>query len=136
MIKKDDNYFTLAQNLASKKSTCLKIQTGVVIVNRGQVVGQGVNLCSPRGFKHGRKVDRCLRLKVPSGTAYELCQSIHAEVVAVASANPNNLKGATLYLSGHYYPCWHCESLARLMGVKEIRVKDSIAKDFYTKKRK
>lgn len=134
--KTDEFYFKKAQDLASRGSTCLKIQTGVVLVKEGRVVGQGVNLCSPGGFRHGRKVKKCLRLGVPSGTGYELCQSIHAEVTAVAGARPADLRGATLYLSGHYYPCWHCEGLARLVGIKKIKVKDSKARAFYTKKQK
>lgn len=131
MNQSDDYYFGLAQKLAESRSTCLKIKTAAVLVKGGKIVGEGYNLCSPAGFNHGKIVKKCLRLNVPSGTSYELCRSIHAEVLAVANAGAKNCKGATLYLSGHYYPCWNCESLARIAGIKEIKTKDIGAKKFY-----
>lgn len=134
MRNSDADYFKLAQELAVTRSTCLKIKNGVVIVNKGRVVGQGFGLCSPSGFKHGKKVKKCERINLPTGVGYDLCRSVHAEVVAISRTRPQDLNGATLYLAGHYYPCWHCESLARLMGIKKIKVKDLGAKKFYKSK--
>lgn len=135
-FKSDDYYFKVALNLAEKKATCLKIKTGVVIVKNGKIVGSGFNTCSPEGFSHGSKVKTCKRLKAPTGKGYELCKSIHAEVSALINAGKKSSKGATLYLSGHYYPCWSCESHARAAGIKEIKVRDSGAKAYYLKSEK
>lgn len=131
MVKSDDYFFRQAKRLTETRSTCLKIKTAAVIVKNGKVVGRGFNLCSPVGFNHGKPVKKCLRMNTPTGTGYELCKGVHAEVMAVADAGIKSCKGATLYLSGHYYPCWHCESLAHIAGIKEIKVQDIGAKKFY-----
>lgn len=131
----DAKYFALAGKLIDTKSSCLKIKTGAVIVKNGKVVGQGFNLCSPVGFRHGNPVERCLRLNTPTGTGYELCKGVHAEVVAIVDAGAKNCEGATLFLSGHFYPCWHCESLAKIAGIKEIKVQDIGARKFYSQKK-
>lgn len=131
MLRSDGYYFEQAKKLTETKSTCLKIKTAAVIVKGGKIVGRGYNLCSPEGFNHGKEVKKCLRMGVPSGTGYELCKSLHAEVVAVADAGIKNCQGAILYLSGHFYPCWHCESLAKITGIKEIKVQDVGAGEFY-----
>lgn len=131
----DADYFSRARKLTETESTCLKIKTGAVIVKDGQIIGEGYNLCSPVGFKHGDPVEKCLRMKAPTGTGYELCKGVHAEVVAVVNAGAKNCQGATLYLSGHFYPCWHCESLAKIAGIKEIKVQDIGARKFYSQKK-
>lgn len=132
--KSDDYYFRLAARLAEEKSTCLKIKTGVIIVKDGRVVGEGYNLCSPEGFRHGEKNKQCKRMDIPSGEGYELCKPLHAEVMALISVGAESCRGATLYLSGHYYPCWHCESHARFAGIKKIKVADFGARDFYRRR--
>ncbi len=131
MKRNDDRFFKAAQKLAETRSTCLKIQTGAVVVKNGKVVGKGFNLCSPEGFNHGQKIKECKRMNLPSGVGYELCKPLHAEVAAVVDAGPKRSKGATLYLSGHYYPCWNCEGQARLAGIVEIKVRDKEALIFY-----
>lgn len=130
-----DEYFFLQAEKAREKSNCLKIQTGVVIVKKGAIISQGANLCSPEGFKHGKKVTSCPRMNLATGVNYEACKSLHAELLAILEAGAKNCQGAVMYLSGHYYPCWHCESIAHLVGIREIKVKDKDAKNFYIKKR-
>ena len=129
----DEAYFGEAARLAREGSNCLKINTGAVVVLGGKIVGRGYNRCSPDGFKFAEKVGECKRMKVPTGTGYELCKSIHAEVAAIVDAGAKRCQGATLYLSGHYYPCWQCESLAKASGIVEIKVRDVGAKKFYQK---
>lgn len=132
----EDNYFKVASDLARESSTCLKINIGAVIVKGKRIVGRGYNLCSPIGFNHGKKFKECKRMNLPSGQSYDLCKSIHAEIVALIDAGAKKCRGATLYLSGHYYPCWSCESHARHSGIKEIKVRDIYAKKFYKKQLK
>ena len=121
----DDKFFAEAKKVARKQSTCLKIQTGAVIVKDGKIIGRGANLCSPVGFKHGQKVKSCPRMNLPSGEKYELCKPIHAEILAVLDAGAKNCKGTTMYLYGHYYACWHCQSIVRLVGIKEIKCSET-----------
>lgn len=129
----EENYFKAASDLAKKRSTCLKINTGAVVVKGKKIVGRGYNLCSPDGFNHGKEFKECKRMTVPSGQGYDLCKSIHAEIIALIDAGAKNCRGAKLYLSGHFYPCWNCESHARQSGIKEIKVRDVGAKEFYDK---
>lgn len=126
----DTDFFAEAKK-ASQNSTCLKIQTGAVIVRNKKIIGKGANLCSPVGFNHGQKVQSCPRMNLPSGEKYELCKPIHAEIVAILDAGPKNCKGAVMYFYGHYYACWHCESVAHLVGIKEIKYKGEETRAFY-----
>jgi len=126
----EEKYFAEAERLALVNSTCLKIKTGAVIVKKGKTIGRGWNLCSPEGFKHGQKVGKCPRFGLKTGENYELCKPIHAEVMAILNTGLKNCRGATMYLSGHWYACWHCQSLAYLAGIKEIKVKDKKTKNF------
>lgn len=134
-VKGDNFLFDKAEQIAKEKSTCLKLNTGAIIVNNGRIVGVGWNMCSPGEgvFCHGEKVEECARMNLPSGQGYELCKPIHAEVMAVLNAGIQNCKGAVLYLSGHYYACWNCESTVRFAGVKEIKIRDTRAQEFYKK---
>lgn len=131
MKKTDEYFFDQVKKLAQEKSTCLKIKTAVLIVKNGKIIGQGWNMCSPEGFHHGKKVKECPRMKLPSGTGYNLCKSLHAEEMAILNTGPKRCKGATMYLSGHFYACWHCESLAHLVGIKKVEVQDDKAAEFY-----
>ncbi len=135
-LSREDSYFKVASDLAKSHSTCLKINICAVIVKGEKIVGKGYNQCSPDGFNHGQKVKECKRINLPSGQSYDLCKSIHAEVIALIDAGAKKCRGATLYLSGHYYPCWGCESHARQSGIKEIKVRDIGAKEFYDKSAK
>lgn len=128
-----DGSFFLQAEKVREKSNCLKIQTGVVIVKDRTIIGRGANLCSPKGFKHGEKVTSCPRMNLDTGLNYEICKSLHAELLAILDAGGKNCQGAVMYLSGHYYPCWHCESITRLAGIREIKVRDKGAKNFYKK---
>jgi len=130
---KDGDFFAEAKK-ASQKSTCLKIQTGAVIVKDGKIVGRGYNLCSPKGFNHGQKVRACPRKNLATGDKYDLCKPLHAELVAVLNTRLEDCQGATMYLYGHYYPCWHCESVARFVGIKEIKCSET--EDSFYKKHK
>jgi len=121
MQQSDEKFFEIARSLA-RKSTCLKNQTAVVIVKGNIVVGRAWNLCSPNGYQHGEPVSRCPRMGLPTGQRYDLCKSLHAELLALLNAGRENCEGATLYLTGHSYLCWECESLARVYGISETKL--------------
>ncbi|MBI4215214.1 MAG: hypothetical protein HY602_00625, partial [Parcubacteria group bacterium] len=129
-------------------STCLKTQTGAVIVKDGRIISRGWNLCAPEGVCHGEKVCECPRMKVKTGTGYELCRPVHAEVMACLNIRPDRkqgelalfashlkpaaeeilsaftdaektlLSGSVLYLAGHYWACEACRRFATLLGVE------------------
>ena len=135
----------------SKYSTCLKTKTGAVIIKNGQIISTGFNLCAPPGITHGESVSACPRITAKTGTNYELCQPLHAEVMACLKVRPNRkpeelalfashrqptrneilraftkeererLAGATLYLVGHYWACDGCRKFTKTLKITDIR---------------
>lgn len=126
----EDKFFREAKKV-SRTATCLKIKSGAVIVKGGKIVGRGATLCSPAGFNHGKKVKNCARMKLPSQAKYELCKPLHAELVTVLNTGVEKCQGATMYFYGHYYACWHCESVVHYAGIKEIKFQGDVGRIFY-----
>lgn len=88
------------------------VKTGSIIVQNEHVIGRGAN-GSDYHKTHG--CER-VRLGVPTGTGYELCEGCHpknhSELRAIADAKKSghNTTGADLYLWGHWWccePCWN-----------------------------
>jgi len=86
------------------------------------------------------KVDECPRGNLPSGEGYEMCKEIckqqfHAETDAIENAMSSSnfeLRGATLYLTGHTFMCDDCLYAARCAGIKKAYCLDSgKVYDFY-----
>ena len=79
----------------------------------------------------------CIRekFKVPRGTHYELCRSVHSEANAIISAARKNMIGATLYLVGKdcgtgklvedANSCAMCKRLIINSGIKQVIVRVS-----------
>lgn len=107
----------------AKKGTCRRRNYGAVIV-KGEHFSSGFT-----SSIDGQKCKRCLReeLNVPSGQRYELCNSIHAEQMALLTANFKT-EGATIYLSGiennkeidNPMPCLICLRMLVFSGVKTL----------------
>ncbi|MBI4134080.1 MAG: hypothetical protein HY475_01510 [Candidatus Terrybacteria bacterium] len=144
----DEQFFAEARRMA-KASTCLRGEhTGAVIVLNGAIIGIGAPACSPHGELYGTPVQHCPRdaCDAKTGECYELCNPIHAEEAALFSAlttlwhlkcswaakdqpwSPNQLASATLYLTGHYYPCWRCVAVLRYAGITDIRIDPETAR--------
>ncbi|OHA53072.1 MAG: hypothetical protein A2991_00915 [Candidatus Terrybacteria bacterium RIFCSPLOWO2_01_FULL_58_14] len=128
----DTRHFAAARR-ASRRSTCVRgNKTGAVIVHRGRLIGRGASVCSPNGEAYGEPIVSCPRKAAGAGTGerYELCSPIHAEEAAIiaalktlaAKAASSDLRGAILYLTGHYYACWRCAALLRFVGITDIRI--------------
>lgn len=71
-----------------------------VVVKNGEVLSYATN----------EHKEPCKRIGYPTGKGYELCPecdySNHAEYKATKG---KDLKGAILYLFGHYYACESCQ---------------------------
>jgi deoxycytidylate deaminase len=66
----------------------------------------------------------CPRGDAPTGTGYELCNSIcrqlaHAEINALAAAG-SEARGCVLFLEGHTYACEPCRAACRAAVIVEI----------------
>lgn len=70
-----------------------------------------------------------------TGEGYHLCKSVcnqneHAEVTALQNAKANgiNVKGGTVFITGHTYFCDNCQNKMREAGIKEAICLDSDVK--------
>lgn len=96
-----DEYFIGIAKAVSTRATCLRRKYGAVITKDNIIVSTGYN-GAPSGMKDCLEVGKCTRkeLRIPHGERYELCHSIHAEANAIIRASIEELRGATIYISG------------------------------------
>lgn len=98
-IDKQNYYLNIAAEVA-RRGTCLRRNSGAVIVNDDEIIATGYTGAS-RGAINCIDIGRCRRdeLGVKSGERYELCRSVHAEMNACVSACRKAMQGGTLYLA-------------------------------------
>lgn len=127
-VGNENSYMAAARDYARLHSIDDDTPTATIIVKNGNIIGQGAN-----GSDYHKK-NGCIRakLKIPTGTRYELCEGCsyrnHSEVRAIqdGQAHGYNLQGADLYLWGHWWccePCWKEINDARINQV--FLLKDS-----------
>ena len=120
-----------AKVVRDTKSTELNHSTGAVVVLGGAIIGHGANRSLLKyGFLQNVHKDYvCIRriLKIPSGQKYWLCPGCasskrHAETLAVKHAlkNKKSIKGAVLYLYGHWWCCKPCWDSMIAAGIKDV----------------
>jgi dCMP deaminase len=124
-----DEYFINIAKAVSARATCLRRKYGAVITKDNIIVSTGYN-GAPSGMKDCLEVGKCTRkeLQIPHGERYELCHSVHAEANAIIRASVDELKGATIYVSGqdggadecHSEPCMMCKRM--ILNAKILRV--------------
>lgn len=142
----DEDFFNIARWLLTR-STCLKTQTAALIVQGGHMISHGVNMCCPQGQLYGLPVPECPRMDKATGTWYELCKPLHAEVDATLNAlgisaverkslwhlpslvvklmnYTGYFKNATLYLVGHYWACDECLDFLKVVGIVDVKFDD------------
>ena len=97
---KTEYYLDMAKT-AAKRGTCLRRKFGAIIVKNDRIVSTGY-VGAPKGRKNCCDIGYCFRMKnnIPSGTMYEKCRSIHAEMNAVINASKEEMENATMYLMG------------------------------------
>lgn len=131
---KDEYYLDIALAV-SKRSPCLKLHYGAVIVNNDVIVSTGYN-GSPRGEFNCCDVGECKRKNIPHNTGnYAECESVHAEQNAMIAASLDELRGATLYLmceemidgvsiiKEDYKPCPICSRMIKNSQIARVVTK-------------
>ncbi|MEM2032384.1 MAG: deaminase [Candidatus Woesearchaeota archaeon] len=128
---KEKYYLSVAREVA-KRSTCLYVRYGAIIVKNDEIISTGY-VGAPRGVKSSLDKGFCLRrqLKIPSGTHYEICRSVHAEQNAIINAARSgaNILDGILYFYGEKYvnndteiingfPCFICKKMIINSGIK------------------
>ena len=83
---KDEYYLNIAKEIGDR-STCFRHKMGVVVLKDDQIIATGY-IGAPRKTKDCLERGECLRdkLKIPHGTRYEICRSVHAEQNAIINA--------------------------------------------------
>ncbi len=115
-----DEYFQDITFKVSGRSTCLRRQTGAVLVKDKRILSTGYN-GAPSGLKHCAKIG-CQREKenISSGHRHELCRGLHAEQNAIiqAALHGVEIRGASIYCTHH--PCVLCAKMIINAGIKRI----------------
>ncbi len=132
-ISKDEYYLRIAQTVGIK-SNCLMVGHGAIIVKDDQIISTGY-VGSPRKTLDCAKLGFCIRRKkqVKSGTGYEMCRSVHAEMNAIINAARSgvSLLGADMFLSAskrnnddfelvNAYPCILCKKMIINAGISRF----------------
>ncbi|MCL5411003.1 MAG: deaminase [Patescibacteria group bacterium] len=126
-----DNVFILAAKKAAEHKGCAKQTTGAVIVKNGKIVAVGSNA--------GVHINVCPRVLRGSktGTDYHFCKEVckqegHAEQTACGNAKSKNIdvKGADLYLWGHWWCCEPCWNAMIEVGINNVYLEEGAEKKF------
>jgi dCMP deaminase len=128
-----DEYFVTIAKAVSSRATCLRRRYGAVITKDNIIVSTGYNGAAS-GVKDCMDVGKCTRkeLQIPHGERYELCHSVHAEANAIIRASADELKGATIYISGAdsgageclSEPCMMCKRMILNAGIAKVVYSD------------
>lgn len=130
---KEEYYLSIAEKL-TERATCRGFHAGALIVKDDQIISTGYN-GAPRKTQDCYERGSCLRriLKIPSGTRYELCRSVHAEQNAIINAARAGVSilGGDMYLFGYKahnggreltgaLPCYICKKMLINAGLNRI----------------
>ena len=133
-IDKDNYYMKIAEAVAIK-SNCLCTTFGCIIVKDDQIISAGY-VGAPRKTKDCIELGFCIRRKkgVKSGTGYEMCRSVHAEMNAIINAARAgvSLLGGDMFLYAakridgdktvpvKAYPCLLCKKMIINAGLNRF----------------
>ncbi len=130
----DDPFMREAKHNSKALSLDKNKPNGTVLVKDGVVIGRGAN---GSDYHLHHECER-VRLHIPTGKGYELCEVCHpknhGEPKAIQNAlnNGQDPRGADVYLWGHW---WFCDSCCKEMvkvGVKRAILPER-AKDMFGK---
>lgn len=115
-----DNYFLAIAQQVKTRSTCLRRQTGAVLVRDKRILTTGYN-GAPRGLQHCLEIG-CLRESkgVASGERHELCRGLHAEQNAILQASIYGVSVDKAVLYTTHFPCTLCAKMLINAGIVKI----------------
>ena len=134
------NYYLDIAETVSDRGTCIRRNYGAILVKNDEIIATGY-VGAPRERKNCIDLNTCVReeMKIPRGTMYERCRSVHAEANAIISAFRKDMLGGTLYLvgreknTGSYVEnadsCTMCKRMIINAGIKQVLIRDT--KDEY-----
>ncbi len=94
-------YFLDLAIRCAHQGTCLRRNFGAIIVDEYNTIVSTGYTGAPRKQMDCTELNTCWRKdhNIPSGSNYERCRSVHAEMNALLQAG-KNARGCTLYLAG------------------------------------
>lgn len=132
-VSLDNVFMSEAMHIRNSESTDKLHPTGAVVVKNGKILGGAAN---QSGFKNKKLIEAhangwCVRkkLKIKSGTKYWLCPGCatnkeHGESRAIDDAiskvGADIVKGADLYLYGHWWCCKECWDRIIEAGINDV----------------
>jgi len=127
---KDQYYLNIAKEV-SQRGTCFRLKGGAIIVRDDQIIATGY-IGAPGKTKDCFERGECLRdkLKIPHGTRYEICRSVHCETNAIINAARAgvSLLGGIIYIyeengKGEKVdstPCYICKKMIINSGLERV----------------
>src|SRR5574344_1561389 len=124
-IKPWTEYFMDLAKTCATRSNCLRANVGAVIVGEDKKIKATGYNGTPSKVISCYELGKCYRIenKIPSGTRYETCRSIHAEQNAIIQAGQDRCKNATMYIYGHEFICILCKRFIVQAGIKNVVLK-------------
>ncbi len=120
-----EEYFMGLARQAAIRSNCIRAQVGAVVVDsNNKIKSTGYN-GTPCGVESCMERGTCYRQdnNIPSGTMYETCRSIHAEMNAIIQAGEGLCRDGSIYVYGHNQVCIMCKRFIIQAGIKNIYLK-------------
>ncbi|MBQ8476627.1 dCMP deaminase family protein [bacterium] len=120
-----DEYFLEIARTVAKRSNCLRAHVGAVVVGADKKIKATGYNGVPSKVISCMELGECYRIKnkIPSGTRYETCRSIHAEQNAIIQAGQDRCMGASMYIWGHDFICILCKRFIVQAGIEKIYLK-------------
>jgi dCMP deaminase len=117
-----DTYYLAGAEWASTRADCTRAQVGALLVSRDHRVTPGYNGL-PSGIPGCASAGNCPRGRLTTeecarDSNYANCAARHAEDNAITRARPEDLLGATLYVTRA--PCPSCQTLIKAAGIARV----------------
>ncbi len=128
----EEYFFKITVEVASR-STCLRRQTGAVVIRDKRILATGYN-GAPSGLVHCSEAG-CLRedKKIASGERHELCRGLHAEQNAIIQAARHGIDISRSMIFCTHHPCVLCAKMLINAGIGAVYYRegypDDLAKD-------
>ncbi len=118
-----EQIFVQITELIAKRSTCIRLQVGAIIVKENRIISMGFN-GSTSGAEHCCDIFK--NVNITSKEFYDdhgkfsIYKEVHAEENAIAFAAKNGMStnGCNMYVS--YTPCINCAKLCLSAGIKSV----------------
>ncbi len=123
-VPADNKYMLEAKEYSRKHSIDKAMPTGTVLVKDGKIIGRGAN----GSHYHETHICERVRLNIPTGQGYELCEGCHPKnhsephAIADAKKHGHDTKGAEAYLWGHWWACEPCWTALIEAGVTKMHL--------------